>query len=277
MSSLKMHDTVVFEKLFDRGGYVLDFTDAKFATFFREHNVDIEDHKYHKNGTSKMKRLRAFWEVEPDLLVGRVLEALLEYACVVEQVDDMDKKKALSIIHRLQGKATSQASKGSSEDDFLKKEFVECNITNLKLEPSMHEVILQRLDEVKKSIESNAPLAAIFLCGSILEGLLLDTATANSQSFNTAQSAPKSKEGKVLQFHEWKLVSLIEVAHELNMLSLDVKKHSHALRDFRNYIHPRQQIVNRFKPDMHTAKISWQVLKAAIADLSGQRTTKKGI
>ena len=42
-------------------------------------------------------------------------------------------------------------------------------------------------------------------------------------------------------------------------------------KDFRNYIHPRQQLSQNFNPDMHTAKISWQVLQAAIADLTGKR------
>ncbi len=69
----------------------------------------------------------------------------------------------------------------------------------------------------------------------------------------------------------WTLDTLINVAHEVGMLSLDVKKHSHSLRDFRNDIHPRQQAVHKSQPDMHTAKISWLVLQAAIAGLCGQR------
>ncbi|HPW30461.1 MAG TPA: hypothetical protein PLL01_13815, partial [Rhodoferax sp.] len=103
------------------------------------------------------------------------------------------------------------------------------------------------------------------------EGLLLDAATKNSQQFNQAVSAPKDKSNNTRQFHEWSLDSLINVAHEVGLLSLDIKKHSHSLKDFRNYIHPRQQAVQHFRPDSHTAKISWQVLQAAIANLSGQR------
>lgn len=53
--------------------------------------------------------------------------------------------------------------------------------------------------------------------------------------------------------------------------NMDVKKFGHSLKDFRNYIHPRQQAAQGFKPDEHTAKISWQVLQAAIADLCGKR------
>jgi hypothetical protein len=99
----------------------------------------------------------------------------------------------------------------------------------------------------------------------------LDVVSRNIQTFNSAESVPKTKEGKHKQLHEWSLNDFINVAHEVGFLSLDVKKHGHALRDFRNYIHPRQQIVEKFNPDQHTARISWQVLQAAIADLCKQR------
>ncbi len=45
----------------------------------------------------------------------------------------------------------------------------------------------------------------------------------------------------------------------------------HGLRDFRNYIHPYEQMVSGFTPDDHTAKVCFQVLKAALASLAGER------
>lgn len=94
-----------------------------------------------------------------------------------------------------------------------------------------------------------------------------DVASKQAQKFNQAKSSPKDKEGNVRLFHDWSLDSLINVAHEVELLSLDIKKYGHTLKDFRNYIHPRQQASQGFKPDQHTAKISWQVLQAAIASL----------
>jgi hypothetical protein len=51
----------------------------------------------------------------------------------------------------------------------------------------------------------------------------------------------------------------------------DVKKFSHGLRDFRNYIHPYEQMQSGFAPDEHTAKLCFQVLKAALASVAGER------
>jgi hypothetical protein len=63
----------------------------------------------------------------------------------------------------------------------------------------------------------------------------------------------------------------IDTACDVQLLKLDVKKFSHGLRDFRNYIHPYQQMVSGFTPDEHTAKVCFQVLKAALASLAGER------
>lgn len=45
----------------------------------------------------------------------------------------------------------------------------------------------------------------------------------------------------------------------------------HDLRNFRNYLHPHQQMISGFTPDEHTAKVCFQVLKAALASVAGKR------
>ena len=61
------------------------------------------------------------------------------------------------------------------------------------------------------------------------------------------------------------------MAHDIGLLKPDVQKFSHGLRDFRNYIHPYEQLTSGFTPDEHTAKVCLQVLKAALADMAGER------
>jgi len=155
-----------------------------------------------------------------------------------------------------------------SVDDFLKKEVDEITVSSLKIDYAVATIIEKRIIEVKQCIKAEAPLAVIFLCGSILEGILLGVATKNPQEFNQSSQSPKDKTTqKVKPFPEWSLNNFIDVAYNVGYLGLDVKKHSHSLRDFRNYIHPYEQMKTGFNPDLHTAKISWQVLKAAIHDI----------
>lgn len=271
MSSLKHNERMIFKKLFDNGAYLLDFTTLDFLSFFQDFDITIDDDRYNSYGNAKMKRLWAFCALEPNCLVGNVLNELLTHACKMGDVNQDDKKSALSIINRLTKNGLNNVEEKLAEEKFLKQDVAITDINTLKLEPSLKQVIEQRINEIQELLNINAPLSVIFLCGSVLEGLLLDAADKDPKEFNTASSSPKNSEGKVKELKEWTLNSLINVEYELDLLSLDVKKHAHSLKDFRNYIHPRQQVSENFRPDSHTAKISWQVLQAAMAGLSGQR------
>lgn len=154
----------------------------------------------------------------------------------------------------------------STEDSFIRQQYV-INLDGLKLLPSLFHIIETRIDEIGKCIETECSLAAIFLSGSTIEGILLNVASNHPQKFNQSNSAPKNKEGKVKPFHEWSLNNFIDVSFDLGVLKLDVYKYSHVLRDFRNFIHPYEQMSKNFSPDIHTATISFQVLKAAICQI----------
>jgi hypothetical protein len=160
------------------------------------------------------------------------------------------------------------------EDDFLKKEFNEISLDKLGLDGVITEILTLRFEEIKKCLQAKASLSVIFLSGSSLEGILLGMASKYPKEFNQSKACPKDKEGKPFSFHQWTLNNFIDVAYDVGLLKEDVKKFSHSLRDFRNYIHPYEQMSSRFNPDEHTAKISWQVLKAALFQLSEQKINK---
>ena len=263
-----------FEDLFGMSsGYVLEFTNNSFAAFFRDTvRIDIYSDRYSVNGPSKANRLRSFWNSEPDLIVGKALLALLEYWDYENQSKANDEGKqhyerCLTVARRLAG-----INEGADlESAFLQKDFGAISIDKIQIDASLLPILKSRLVEAQNCLRSNSPLAVIFMCGSILEGLLMGIAIQNPKTFNQASTSPKDKDGKVRQFQHWTLAQFIDVAHEVNFLALDVKKFGHALRDFRNYIHPYEQMASSFSPDKHTAEICMQVLKAAIAGLSGDR------
>jgi hypothetical protein len=275
MSSLSNIEKLKFEKIFDMsGGSVLKFTNPSFQRFINDSlKIDIYNAKYEKNGTSKANRLRTFWIDEIDSKVGKLNEELLLSWESNKQMDNEIISKSeknlfdecIAISYRLQGKSFKE--KENTVEDFLKKEVDEIQINQLNIDSTAITVLEERIIEVKQCLNAGASLSVIFLCGSILEGILLGTASKFPSEFNQSPSSPKDNTGKVKQLHEWTLNNFIEVAHNIGYIGLDVKKYSHALRDFRNYIHPYQQMASKFKPDLHTAKISWQVLKAAMNDL----------
>jgi hypothetical protein len=162
------------------------------------------------------------------------------------------------------------------EDEFLKMTY-NVNVDLLGLDSNVSEVITLRLKEVETCINGEAPLASILLIGSIMEGILLGMATAYPCQFNQAPSAPKDKDtDKVRAFPNWTLNNYINVASEVGLLKQDVKEFSHVVRDFRNYIHPYEQMSSHFVPDKQTALICFQVLKAAISQIGAFRKNQQG-
>lgn len=276
IAKFEIQEKKIIEKFLGmESGCVLNFTNSKFSDFFLENfNINIYDEKYSDKGDSKAKRLRTFWEKESNLLVAGSIEKMIEWwesekLINEEEVTNNEKamaKRCKEIAQNIKNKEISCVQK--EEIEFLNKKFDAVNISALKLTTTMETVIYQRLDEIKKCLNNDISLGAIFLIGSILEGLLLDVAKRNPEKFNKSKSAPKDSDGNIKKFKDWSLNSLIDVAYETNFIGLDVKKFSHNLRDFRNYIHPEEQVIQNFNPDKNTALIAYNVLLAAMEDIN---------
>lgn len=275
MSSLTAADKRYLEKILNMGGgSVLDFTNATFAEFFKLYNVDIHGNQFLTYGDSKAKKMRAFWEQESDALVGHVLSDMLDDYQVACKLNDCTHDADLlaqsrKIVTRLLGNSAS--AKVEAVDVFLNKEFGMPNIQRLPVESTVAKIIESRLNEARAVLPVSAYLSVIFLCGSVLEAVLLGAARKEPKKFRQSPASPKDSNGKVKLFREWSLAQFIDVACDIGLLKPDIKKFSHGLRDFRNYIHPNEQIVSGFTPDEHTAKVCWQVLKAALASIAGDR------
>ena len=275
MSSFTAADKRYLEKILDMGGgYVLDFTNATFAELFKSYNVDIHGNQFLTYGTSKAEKMRAFWEQESDALVGHVLSDMLDSYEADCKLSGRERNagplaQSRKIVARLLGESPS--AKVATVDVFLNKEFGMPNIQRLPVESTVAKIIENRLNEAHAVLSVSAYLSVIFLCGSVLEAVLLGAAREEPKKFNQSPASPKDSNGKVKLFHEWSLAQFIDVACDIGLLKPDIKKFSHGLRDFRNYIHPNEQIVSGFTPDEHTAKVCWQVLKAALASIAGDR------
>ena len=82
-------------------GYLLDFSNSSLYEFFNDFQIDIGNQKYDRYGSSKAKRLRAFWEIEDNELVGKVLQSLLDIAVSSRELLTKDIELAQKNINRL--------------------------------------------------------------------------------------------------------------------------------------------------------------------------------
>lgn len=78
MANIRHTEELVLQKIFEMNeGYVLDFTNSTFQQFiYRVCNLDIFDSRYSAYGESKAKRLKNFWQLESDQIVGKLLNEL---------------------------------------------------------------------------------------------------------------------------------------------------------------------------------------------------------
>lgn len=125
-SGVRPIDMILLDELFEMGGgYVLDFSDRTMREFFaQELNVDIDDPRYARNGTSKAKRLRTFLTMVDPPTAVRTLRALWDYRQAINArrgaIDSVanGEGRLLELIGRLEGKpvasetAPSPAFKG---------------------------------------------------------------------------------------------------------------------------------------------------------------------
>lgn len=117
MANINFNEQQYFEKIFDMsGGYVLDFSNAKFQRFiFNSLNVDIYQ-KY--NGFSKAKILRKIIDEYDNSIVGKLFLELLEYKKLHMKISEDEKElflKCVQIGNRMIGKNIPQPSGKNTE------------------------------------------------------------------------------------------------------------------------------------------------------------------
>jgi hypothetical protein len=268
-------DLRVIERVLDTGrgaGYVLDFSDPEFAAFFADFGVNINDPRYATDGGSKWKRLRSFLRTTRPPLAGRVLAELLKHRLLNggSPPADADRAAFAAIANRLGGTVPppQPPPTATGEDELLKLIFQPATFERLAVEDAMSKLLVSRMEEASRCVENRAYLAAIILCGSVLEGMCLGYGVRNPEAVNRGYVAHYGKAAP--PFYDWKLSEWIEVLGRLHVLSQNVVKFGTALRDFRNYVHPSEQFARKFEPDRHTARIGFQVVVAAAEDLAKQ-------
>lgn len=127
MSSLGLIEKRQLELLFKMSdGFVLNFSDSTISDFFIDAvGIDIHSKKYQATGTSKAKKLREFWNVEPDHIVGKAILSLIDY---IEAFLAYDDKKDLIASCRSIG---NRLLSGTINLDSIKKTTVSLDAKNL--------------------------------------------------------------------------------------------------------------------------------------------------
>lgn len=108
-----------------------------------------------------------------------------------------------------------------------------------------------------------APKSTIILAGSLIEALLLDVLQSRKGS-----QGPSSVTQKPLE--EWGLAELIEEAVRVGLITSGVKGFGHAVREYRNLVHPGNEIRSKATLGKEEAEIAEKILEIVLRDLQAR-------
>ncbi|SEP05853.1 hypothetical protein [Actinacidiphila rubida] len=127
-------------------------------------------------------------------------------------------------------------------------------------EPRMAALLQRRLDEAQTCYANGAHVAAIIMLGSLLEGVLLTVIEERNASLL------RGKDPDYIG-----LKALIDICHQADWIDVDVERFSQALREYRNFVHPRREFREAHTPDRDTLTVSWHVVNSALNDLAASQ------
>lgn len=121
--------------------------------------------------------------------------------------------------------------------------------------------------EVRSAYGSQAWKAAVLLSGGIIEGLLLDALLPRETEAKEAIGRIREKK-KVRRIETWDLIDLVDVARELGLLRGATSHLGHAIREFRNLIHPGKSLLTGKQVTRREAELAINSVEVVLQDLS---------
>lgn len=144
---------------------------------------------------------------------------------------------------------------------------------DLGLPQTLADNLRYRWEEAERCIDARSWLSANILFGSILEVVLPEWLSRFSKQAMAASTVPCDKHKKPRPLDDWTLAEYITVATELKLIDPTLTQHATALRQTRNLVHPKKQILERSQPDGSITSISKHVV-LAILEAMARSTTK---
>lgn len=138
-----------------------------------------------------------------------------------------------------------------------KREFAFINNSDLRA------IIERDYSEIQRGYIAQCWKSVIILSGGAIEAILADLLIQNQDRASAAKSAPKNSD-----ITHWDLSELIKVAVELSLVSAGVEKLSNPMREYRNLVHPGNELRNKLRFGAEEAKIALEVLNIVHRDLS---------
>jgi hypothetical protein len=156
------------------------------------------------------------------------------------------------------GKLKAEIDSQESVTIFEKRDFSYVNDSEIR------KILERDYLEIQRALVSSCWKSVIILSGGVIEAILLDLLQKNLAKAKASSKAPASNP----DITKWDLADLINVSVDLGLVSGGVEKLSNSVREYRNLIHPGNEIRKKLKFDAEEARIAFEVLGIVCRDLS---------
>jgi len=127
----------------------------------------------------------------------------------------------------------------------------------------LREIVERDYSEAQRAYIGECWKSVIILSGGMIEAILSYLLISNQGLVSSSSKAPKKQD-----ITKWNLVDLINVSVDLKLVSPGVEKLSHPIREYRNLIHPGNEIRNNLQFGPEEARIALEVIKIVHRSLS---------
>lgn len=102
--------------------------------------------------------------------------------------------------------------------------------------------------------------SVVVLCGGAVEAMLIYKLLQGKRKINAItqfkKQYPKAKNSRNIS--SWSFEQLINIAEQVKLIDKGVRSNLHAIRNFRNFVHPYREIKSTSSPDKHLAAIAFE-------------------
>jgi hypothetical protein len=206
--------------------------------------------------TLKGGSLIAFGAIKPLFMELALLQKdfpdLVPFDLKLGQLEDDEDANFIAVMGMLSmvlGRLQTALEESTTVPVTEKREFAFISNSDLKA------IIERDYEEIQRAFISQCWKSVIILCGGAIEAILTDLLLMNKTAAVSAKSAPKDND-----ITRWDLSELIDVAVELKLVSAGMQKLSHPLREYRNLVHPGNEIRNKLDFGAEEARIAVELL-----------------
>ena len=143
----------------------------------------------------------------------------------------------------------------------------------------IRDLLIRDWEEARLAFKNRLYKATMVLCGSVLETLLIDALSCIEKdakfSYYQKYLESKNKGNKPPEIENWLLYQLIEIAKKQGVITSNVAKLSHIVRDYRNLIHILAQKREQLRVDSHIATAVVNLLIIAYEDIMKWHANRK--